>query len=105
MSNTLAIADVTPGQFARYAKLIYEKIGVTFSSQKATLLSNRLRRRMRISGHNDYDAYYEMLLRSPAGNTEWQAFLQEVTTHETYLFRDEIHWKWFREEFLRDLSV
>jgi chemotaxis protein methyltransferase CheR len=105
MHTTFAIADVTPTQLKRFAALIYEKIGVSFSPQKATLLSNRLRRRMRETSHNDYDAYYDMLISSPISHPEWQSFLQEITTHETYLFRDESHWKWFRDEFLPRLRI
>jgi chemotaxis protein methyltransferase CheR len=32
-------------------------------------------------------------------------FLQEITTHETYLFRDESNWNWFRTQFLPGLSA
>jgi len=35
-----------------------------------------------------------------AADAEWDAFLQEITTHETYLFRDEGQWAWFRKDFL-----
>lgn len=105
MLATMLIPDVDPDQLARYAALIYEKIGVTISPQKATLLSNRLRRRLRATGVKDYDAYYQLLLSKPLSDSEWQSFLQEITTHETYLYRDEQHWKWFREAFLPQLRA
>ena len=31
---------------------------------------------------------------------EWDAFLEEITTHETYLFRDQNQWDWFRDTFV-----
>lgn len=34
---------------------------------------------------------------------EWEHFLQEITTHETYLFRDQKNWDWLRNEFTREL--
>jgi chemotaxis protein methyltransferase CheR len=40
------------------------------------------------------------LTRLDANDPEWDAFLQEITTHESYLFRDESQWDWFRGEFL-----
>ena len=97
------VVDVTPKQLDGYAKLIYEKIGVTISPQKATLLSNRLRRRLRATGLASYDEYYKLLKNAPASDPEWEAFLQEVTTHETYLFRDQIHWDWLRDKFVPEI--
>jgi chemotaxis protein methyltransferase CheR len=95
---------VTPDQLSRYAKLIYDRTGIAISPQKRTLLSNRLRRRLRETGIESYDAYFKHLSGLRDADPEWDAFLQEVTTHETYLFRDETHWKWFRERFIMELS-
>jgi chemotaxis protein methyltransferase CheR len=97
------VIDVTPKQLENYAKLIYEKIGVTISPQKTTLLSNRLRRRLRATGLASYDDYYKLLRSAATSDPEWEAFLQEVTTHETYLFRDENHWNWLREKFVPEM--
>ena len=52
-----------------------------------------------IAGFGDY---YEHLKRLRSHDPEWDAFLQEITTHETYLFRDEKHWEWFCREFLAE---
>ena len=98
-------SDVTPQQLRRYAQLVYQKIGVTISEQKATLLSNRLRRRLRATGLNCYDEYYELLCRTATADPEWEAFLQEVTTHETFLFRDKSHWDWIHGVFLPDFMA
>jgi chemotaxis protein methyltransferase CheR len=96
-------SDVTTEQLARYARLIYDKVGIVISPQKATLLSNRLRRRLRATGIESYDKYYETLKRSAPEAGEWADFLEAITTHETYLFRDDAHWEWLRTEFIRDL--
>ena len=98
-------ADVTPQQLDRYARLVYEKIGVTISAQKTTLLSNRLRRRLRALNLDCYDAYYELLRKVAADYPEWDEFLNEVTTHETYLFRDETHWNWLRNVYLPQILL
>ena len=100
---TSIIADVTPKQLDSYAKLIYEKIGVTISPQKTTLLSNRLRRRLRATGLATYDDYYNLLKKAAESDPEWDLFLQEVTTHETYLFRDQAHWDWLRDKFVPEI--
>jgi chemotaxis protein methyltransferase CheR len=94
------LTEVTDKQMALYADLIYRRTGIRVVPQKKTLLSNRVRRRLRETGIEGFDKYYEHLKRLPAGDAEWDEFLQEITTHETYLFRDESHWKWFRETYL-----
>lgn len=95
--------DVSAEQLKRYARLIYDKIGITISPQKSTLLSNRLRRRLRATGLDCYDEYFERLRATRSDDPEWEAFLQEVTTHETYLFRDQSHWDWLRNSFVPEM--
>lgn len=96
----LLMAQVTDAELARYAELIYQRTGIHVSPQKKTLLSNRLRRRLRDTGIATFEQYFQHLKRLGPLDPEWDAFLQEITTHETYLFRDEGQWEWFRNEFL-----
>ncbi|MGC3969909.1 MAG: protein-glutamate O-methyltransferase CheR [Pirellulales bacterium] len=103
LSTLAAQPDLSPQQMRRFSELVYAKIGVTISPQKVTLLSNRLRRRLRASRIESYDAYFEHLRTTSTDTPEWEAFLQEVTTHETYLFRDEAHWEWIRNVLVPDL--
>ena len=92
--------QVTDTQLARYSKLIYQRTGIRVSPQKKTLLSNRVRRRLRATGIEGFEEYYNHLTRLRPTDLEWDAFLQEITTHETYLFRDESQWEWFRNTYL-----
>jgi chemotaxis protein methyltransferase CheR len=92
--------EVTDEQLARYADLIYRRTGIRVVPQKKTLLSNRVRRRLRETGIRGFDEYYQYLKQLRADDPEWDQFLQEITTHETYLFRDENHWQWFRKIYL-----
>ena len=83
------LEQVTDRELARYAELIYRRTGIRVPPQKKTLLSNRVRRRLRETGIQGFGAYYDHLKRLRPEDPEWDAFLQEITTHETYLFRDE----------------
>jgi chemotaxis protein methyltransferase CheR len=114
MTTQRTIAPVTPSSsldqvsdslLSRYAELIYTRTGIRISPQKKLLLSNRLRRRLRSTGIKSFDEYYTHIKRLPAKDPEWDAFIQEITTHETYLFRDETQWKWFRNEYLPKLAA
>jgi len=94
------VVQVTDAEMRRYAELIYQRTGIRVSPQKKTLLSNRLRRRLRETGIATFEDYYKYLTTLRPSDPEWDAFLQEITTHETYLFRDEAQWTWFRNQFL-----
>lgn len=100
--GTGSLEQVTDAQMAAYAELIYGRTGIHVSPQKKTLLSNRLRRRLRNTGIASFDDYLKHLKQLRPKDPEWDAFLQEITTHETYLFRDEAQWDWFRKSFLPD---
>ncbi len=104
MSTALSIQEITDAQLARYAKLIYERVGIHVSPQKKTLLSNRLRRRLRATGIESYEGYFKHLQGLAPNDAEWDAFLQEITTHETYLFRDMSQWDWLRDTYLKDIA-
>jgi chemotaxis protein methyltransferase CheR len=94
------LKQVSDAELARYARLIYERTGIRVSPQKKMLLSNRLRRRLRDTGIGDFETYYRHLNGLQPEHPEWDAFLQEITTHETYLFRDESQWDWFRKDYV-----
>jgi chemotaxis protein methyltransferase CheR len=100
-----ALEQVSDAQLARYADLIYTRTGVRVSPQKKALLSNRLRRRLRSTGIDGFEEYYRHLKRLPPHDSEWDHFLQEITTHETYLFRDQVQWDWFQTVFLPEFAA
>ncbi len=104
MSTAVLTQLVTDAQLSRYAELIYERTGIRISAQKTTLLSNRLRRRLKATGITCFDRYFDHLRKLAADHAEWDAFLQEITTHETYLFRDANQWEWFSGPFLTDIQ-
>jgi chemotaxis protein methyltransferase CheR len=101
----VALSEVTDAQLARYAELIYRRTGIRVAPQKKSLLSNRVRRRLRETRIEGFDEYYEHLQRLRDDDPEWDGFLQEITTHETYLFRDENHWEWFRGTYLPECAA
>ncbi|MEN6406249.1 MAG: protein-glutamate O-methyltransferase CheR [Thermoguttaceae bacterium] len=102
LSNTgfPRLTQLTESELLQFAELIYGRAGVRISPQKRLLLSNRLRRRLKQTGIAGFGDYYRHLRKLRRDDAEWDAMLQEVTTHETYLFRDDIHWNWFRNTYL-----
>ncbi|MCA9177513.1 MAG: protein-glutamate O-methyltransferase CheR [Planctomycetales bacterium] len=97
-------ADISDAQLQLYSQLIYGYTGILISADKKALLSNRLRRRLKATGIATYEEYYKLLKGRRLDSEEWDAFLQDITTHETYLFRDPGQWDWFRGDYLQSLQ-
>jgi len=49
-------------EFARWVRLLEARTGVTVPLERKPFLVTGLRRRMRETGHSDYNSYYEDLL-------------------------------------------
>lgn len=88
--------DLLPAEFQRFHDLIYQLAGIHYPTEKIALLSNRIRRRLRATKIATYDAYLA-LLQSTQKGPESQAFLDSITTNETYFFRCQRHWDFFRQ--------
>ncbi|MGC6489210.1 MAG: CheR family methyltransferase [Planctomycetota bacterium] len=91
--------DLTTTEFQRFHDLIYEIAGIHYPAEKLELLSNRIRKRIRAIGETSYDAYL-MRIGLASGKPELQAFLDTITTNETYFFRCQRHWDHFKEWLL-----
>ena len=102
--TTLLAPQVSDELLSRYASLIYDMTGIRISSQKKALISNRLRRRLRDTGIATFELYYSHLKKLKLTDPEWDQFLQEITTHETYLFRDDAHWTWLAQQYLPGIA-
>ncbi|MCA8964213.1 MAG: protein-glutamate O-methyltransferase CheR [Planctomycetes bacterium] len=88
--------DLIPAEFQRFHDLIYKLAGIHYPAEKMALLSNRIRRRLRATKVATYDAYLQ-LVQTNSQPAEVQAFLDSITTNETYFFRCQRHWDFFRE--------
>jgi chemotaxis protein methyltransferase CheR len=88
---------LNPQQFDRFRDFIYQQSGIRIDDQKVTLLSNRIRRRLKAGEFKDFDVYYE-LLTSPAGKDELAGFLAE-----TFFFRTEKHFLWLKNDLIPEV--
>ena len=89
-------------QFDRFCDFIYRTSGIRIAENKLSLLSNRIRRRLRAGPFEDFDAYYRYLT-SPPGNGEIEHFIDAITTNETFFFRTESHFEWLKSDFLSEI--
>jgi len=97
------LIKLTADEFKKIAKLVYDKSGIDLPESKLTLLSNRLRKRLRELKLDTFQQYHELLLNPKKYEEEMPHFLSAVTTNETYFFRNENLWKFVRQQWLTEL--
>ncbi|MEM8678953.1 MAG: CheR family methyltransferase, partial [Planctomycetota bacterium] len=98
MSKLVEVDQLTPREFQQFQDVIYQRSGIKIGDRKISLLSNRIRRRLRASGFDDFESYFRFLTSADSG--EWEHFLDAITTHETSFFRTEVHYEWLSATFL-----
>lgn len=104
MSQFQEIPDLTVDEFKQFASLIHNKAGITLKDTKITLLSNRLRKRLKALGMNNFQEYYTLITgKDSRMNEEMVHFLEAVTTNESYFWRTTNNFDLLREFILPDL--
>jgi chemotaxis protein methyltransferase CheR len=80
----VAISDK---DFEQLRDFIYNICGMYFHTTKKYFLESRLTRRMEATGAKTYQDYF-LMLKSPRGSEELKFLMDEITTNETYFFRN-----------------
>ena len=90
--------QLSQSQFHRLAQQIEAKAGLHFSDAKRDLLNARLGKRMLATGIKDTREY----LREAEGSGEFDRLLDQVTTNQTYFWREPEHFlhlmQWVKED-------
>lgn len=92
-------AAITDQEFVLFQRLIYKIAGISLSSSKKILLVGRLSKRLKHYGFATFTEYYR-LLASGTRSDELQAFVDLLTTNETYFFREPQHFDYLRDTIL-----
>jgi chemotaxis protein methyltransferase CheR len=95
-------SQLTNEEFDRFREFIWHLCGICIAENKLTLLTNRLKRRLRATGIKTYQTYFEFL-QSREGASELSGFLDAITTNETSFFRTEKHFEWLSKDFVNEM--
>ena len=91
--------EYTHSDFERIRKLIYQHAGIALSPQKEDMVYSRLARRLRTLGIRRFAAYLDRLEASD--ETEWEIFINALTTNLTSFFREAHHFDMLAEQMRR----
>jgi len=84
-------------------EIIHEYCGLSHGLDSTFFLERRLGPRLEALGLSSYREYYHYLRYDPNGSRELEDVIERITTHETYLFREEYQLDAFRYEILPEL--
>lgn len=79
----------TQDDFDRVRKLIYDHAGISLAPIKRDMVYSRLARRLRSLGMATFAQYLAHLEK--AGESEWESFVNSLTTNLTSFFRENHH--------------
>jgi chemotaxis protein methyltransferase CheR len=81
--------------FEEIRKMIYDHAGIALTDAKEDMVYSRLARRLRATGIKSFRGYLDFL-RGGHG-TEWEAFVNSLTTNLTDFFREAHHFHILRD--------
>lgn len=91
----------TGADFDHVQKLIYQRAGISLHDGKHAMVYSRLSRRLRETGHNSFREYLRWL--EATDGSEWQEFVNALTTNLTSFFREGHHFQ-VLAEYLRSIQ-
>ncbi|KAF7787299.1 chemotaxis protein methyltransferase CheR [Pseudoalteromonas rubra] len=75
-------------EFQQLNRLFEQHTGISLGKNKADIVASRLASRLRARRCPSFSKYYRLLM-TPEGQEELQVFIDKLTTHETYFFREQ----------------
>lgn len=87
--------------FNLYSTFIYEHSGIHFSTNNRSILESRLKERLKLSGLNNLQEYYDLISDN---QNEMKVLLDSVTTNLTRFFRNTAHFDTLENFVIPDIT-
>ncbi|MEV6925833.1 CheR family methyltransferase [Dactylosporangium sp. NPDC051485] len=84
---------ITPAEFQAVSEFLHRHTGIRLSPGKESLVMGRLDKRLRTLGLSSYTQYLR-LLSSPQQTQELRRAIDQLTTNETFFFREPQHFEY-----------
>lgn len=90
-------------EFRLLRDLVYQHCGLNFTEDSKYLLEKRLGRRLQKHNLKTFKDYYYFLRYNPNKDQEIPEVIDQLTTNETYFFREDFQLKTFVEDILPEI--
>lgn len=98
--NSLGMKRINEQQFLFLTDYLARKYGLKIQEDKKSLLESRLYSRINKLGMSSIDEYIQFVFKNDQGKQEYQFFVDNITTHKTFFFREN-HQFDFMVEYLK----
>jgi chemotaxis protein methyltransferase CheR len=89
MSNEIiGRAKISDSQFKFFTEYLSSRYGLRISQDKRVLLESRLISRLNSLKIDNIEQYIDHTFKSKQSNNEYQHFIEQITTHKTFFFRE-----------------
>jgi chemotaxis protein methyltransferase CheR len=96
------LPQLSDDEFRQIQKVVYDAAGLAVAETGRTLLSSRVRKRLRTAELESFRDYVRRLTRDP---DELSALLDAVCSKETSFFRTPSHFEWFMTTFFAEHTL
>ena len=79
---------MTDAEFRMFSELLRQRCGLYFSADARYLLEKRVARRLHELDLKSFSAYHYLVRSGSSGDSEFAWLVDELTTNETYFFRE-----------------
>ncbi len=90
---------ISDQEFTQFKKFMQDKVGISLSDNKKTLLIARLSKRLRHYQIDSFGSYFSMVMEHKQPQEE-QIMIDLLTTNETYFFREAHHFDYLKNDVL-----
>ena len=94
---------MNPDEFRLLRDFVYQHCGLNFTENSKYLLEKRLGKRLQIHNLKTFKDYYYFLRYNPNKDQELSEVIDQLTTNETYFFREDFQLKTFIEDILPEI--
>jgi chemotaxis protein methyltransferase CheR len=88
MAPTTARGKISDDQFRFFTQYLSSRYGLRISNDKRVLLESRLISRLNFLKLETIQQYIDHTFKSNSVNDEYQFFIEQITTHKTFFFRE-----------------
>ncbi len=100
MNDDLRQNVLSPRDFTRLSRFIYDHCGIKLPPVKRTMIESRLRKRLRVLEMPSFSQYCDYVLEERGGVEELVAMIDLVTTNKTDFFREPEHFTYLTDTVL-----
>lgn len=95
--------EIRDEEYRLIRDLVYSRFGISLGNDKKTLVVGRLSKILRNQNYKSFDQFYQYVINDATGKA-LSLLIDHISTNHTYFFREDDHFKFFREIVLPQLA-